>query len=183
MVVSEIRAPFLSGFSLTVHRRRTQYALSFSGKRRMNLKKVLSKESILPALQADTKANVLEELIDFMAKTGKISDRDAALQAVLARKAKMSTGMQNGIAIPHGKTDSVDQLVVVIAIKPDGVDFDAMDDNPCSIFIMTLSPIKRRGPHMQFLAEISRLIGKASVREKLRQCKTNNGIYELLTEK
>lgn len=147
----------------------------------MNLKKVLSENSILPQLQAATKAGAIEELIDFMAQSGKIEDRDTALQAVLAREAKMSTGMQNGIAIPHGKTDAVNELLVVIAIHKEGIDFDAMDGQPCSIFIMTLSPANRTGPHIQFLAEISKLLGSEALREKLVAADSATEILNLLT--
>lgn len=147
----------------------------------MNLKKVLTKESILPDLKAETKSAVIEEIIDHLVQNGIVTDRQAVLDAVMAREAKMSTGMQNGIAIPHGKTDTVKQLVIAIAIKKDGVDFDAMDGQPCSIFIMTLSPENRAGPHIQFLAEISKLLGRAYLREKLVNASSVDEILSLLT--
>ena len=147
----------------------------------MNLKKVLSKESIVARLKAETKPAVIEELVDAIAWTGKIKNRDAALQAVLNREDKMSTGMQNGIAIPHGKTDAVEELLIAIAIKPDGVDFDAMDGQPCNIFIMTLSPENRVGPHIQFLAEISKVLGNETLREKLINATSAEEILKILT--
>jgi PTS system nitrogen regulatory IIA component len=147
----------------------------------MNLKKVLTKESILPDLKAETKRSVIEEIIDQLTQTGKVTDRTAALEAVMAREAKMSTGMQNGIAIPHGKTDTVSQLVIAIAIKKSGVDFDAMDGQPCSIFVMTLSPENRAGPHIQFLAEISKLLGSEDLRKKLVAAESTDEILSLLT--
>lgn len=147
----------------------------------MNLKKVLSKDAVLPQLQADTKADVIEELVDFLVKTHRLSDRNTALQAVLDREEKMSTGMQNGIAIPHGKTDAVSELLVAIAIKKEGIDFDAMDGQPCTIFIMTLSPENRTGPHIQFLAEISKLLGSADLRDKLVDAGSADEILNLLT--
>ena len=147
----------------------------------MNLKKLLTHDSILAKITANTKQGVVEELVDFLVNTGKISDRDAALQAVLDREEKMSTGMQNGIAIPHGKTDSVSQLTVIIAIHHAGMDFDAMDGKPCHIFIMTLSPENRAGPHIQFLAEISKLLGQEELRNQLIQASTADEILRLLT--
>ncbi len=147
----------------------------------MNLKKVLSKDSILPDLKAETKNAVIEELVDFLAQNGSIGDPAAALQAVMNREAKMSTGMQNGIAIPHGKTDTVNQLLVAIATKKGGVDFDAMDGQPCNIFILTLSPEHRAGPHIQFLAEISKLLGNVHLREKLVAAGSADEILNLLT--
>ena len=143
----------------------------------MNLKKVLSPETVWVDLKADSKLGIIEEMIDRLVAAGKIKDREAALQAVLEREEKMSTGMQNGVAIPHGKTDSVKGLVAAVGLNKSGVDFDSMDGEPSTIFIMTVSPAKRTGPHMQFLAEVSRLLGSASERKKLLACKTHIQIY------
>jgi PTS system nitrogen regulatory IIA component len=149
----------------------------------MNLKKVLTPDSVWVDLKADTKQGIIEEMVDRLYAAGKISDRDDALKAVLSREKKMSTGMQNGVAIPHGKTDAVEMLVAAVGINKAGVDFDSMDGAPCKIFIMTLSPIKRTGPHMQFLAEVSRLISQPVEREKLMAAHTHSQIYEQLTGK
>ncbi len=133
----------------------------------MNLQDILTEDVIRLDLAADTKSAVLEELVDILADAGKLTDRDAVLKAVLEREAKMSTGMQNGIAIPHGKCDSVEGLVAAIAIKKGGIDFDALDGEPSQLFIVTLSPVDRTGPHIQFLSEVSQLLNKASCRERL----------------
>jgi len=147
----------------------------------MNLKKVMTKDSILPELTAGSKEDVIRQMVDFLADSGKLLNRDAAFRAVLNREAKMSTGMQQGIAIPHGKTDSVDSLIVAVAINRAGIDFDAMDGNPCHIFIMTLSPASRTGPHIQFLAEISKVLGDAALREQLIAAAGPDEILALLT--
>uniref|UniRef100_UPI00356501EE PTS sugar transporter subunit IIA n=1 Tax=Pontiella sp. TaxID=2837462 RepID=UPI00356501EE len=108
---------------------------------------------------------------------------EAVLEAVMEREGKMSTGMQNGVAIPHGKTDSIKRLVAAVGLNKAGVDFNSMDGEPATIFIMTLSPTKRAGPHIQFLAEVSRLISQPAEREKLLEAKTHGEIYETLTGK
>ncbi|MDF7823170.1 PTS sugar transporter subunit IIA [Pontiellaceae bacterium B12227] len=149
----------------------------------MNLKKVLSPDAVWVDLKADSKQGVIEEMIDRLVASGKISDRDAVLTAVLEREAKMSTGMQNGVAIPHGKSDSVKSLVAAVGLHKEGVKFDSMDGSPCTIFIMTISPTKRTGPHIQFLAEVSRLISQPAEREKLLAARTHGEIYEILTGK
>ena len=149
----------------------------------MNLKKVLSLETVWVDLKADSKQGIIEEMVDRLVAAGKIKDRDAALQAVVDREAKMSTGMQNGVGIPHGKSDTVDSLVAAVGLNKSGVDFDSMDDLPCTIFIMTLSSTKRSGPHIQFLAEVSRLVSQPAEREKLLAAKTHFEIYEILTGK
>jgi len=147
----------------------------------MNLKKVLTQDSVLLSLKAGTKQSAIEELISFLGDSGKISDRDAALKAVLDRETKMSTGMQHGVAIPHGKTDSVDELIVAIALKPAGLDFEAMDEQPSTIFVMTLSPVNRTGPHIQFLAEISKLLSQEKLRDALLSAQTEEDVLALLT--
>jgi len=147
----------------------------------MNLKKQLTKESILPNLQPGSKEDVIRQLVDFLTDSGKITDRDAALEAVLAREEKMSTGMQNGIAIPHGKSDSVDRLVVAVAVCREGTDFDAMDGKPAQIFITTLSPANRVGPHIQFLAEISKVLSRPELSAQVVEAGTTEEIIALLT--
>ena len=149
----------------------------------MNLKKVLSPETVWVDLKADTKQGIIEEMVDRLVAAGKVKSRDAVLSAVLEREAKMSTGMQNGIAIPHGKTEAVEELVAAVGLHKGGVDFDSMDGSPSRIFIMTLSPEKRTGPHIQFLAEVSRAISQPEEREKLIEAQTHGEMYELLTGK
>ena len=149
----------------------------------MNLKKVLSPESVWVDLKAGSKQAVIEEMVDRLVAAGKVQDRQAILDAVIERESKMSTGMQNGVAIPHGKTDAIEELVAAIGIHKEGVDFESMDGSPSRIFIMTLSPTKRTGPHIQFLAEVSRLISPPEEREKLLAAQTHGEVYELLTGK
>lgn len=149
----------------------------------MNLKKVLSPDTVWVDLKADSKDGILVEMIDRLVAAGKIKNREDALKAVRDREAKMSTGMQNGVAIPHGKCDSIKSLVAAIGLNKAGVNFDSMDGSPCTIFIMTLSSAKRTGPHIQFLAEVSRLISQPAEREKLLAAKTHAEIYEILTGK
>ena len=149
----------------------------------MNLKKVLSPDTVWVDLKADTKEGIIEEMIDRLMAAGRIKDREGALKAVLDREDKMSTGMQNGVAIPHGKSECIKSLVAAIGLNKAGVNFDSMDGSPCTIFIMTLSPAKRTGPHIQFLAEVSRLINQPAERERLLAAKTHAEIYEILTGK
>ncbi|HOW98189.1 MAG TPA: PTS sugar transporter subunit IIA [Kiritimatiellia bacterium] len=149
----------------------------------MNLRKVLTPSAINVALKSSAKDAVIGELMDLLMATGKIRDLDArqkAIQAVLDRERKMSTGMQNGVAIPHGKTDTVDTLVAAIGLKKEGVDFQALDGQPSRIFVMTLSPDTRTGPHIQFLAEISRQLSDAAVRERILKAATPEEVLDIL---
>ena len=149
----------------------------------MNLKKVLSLDTVWVDLKADSKQGIIEEMVDRLFAAGKFRDRDAVLQAVLEREAKMSTGMQHGVAIPHGKSDAVESLVAAVGLNKSGVDFDSVDGLPCTIFAMTVSPTNHTGPHIQFLAEVSRLISQPARREHLLAAKTHSDIYAILTGK
>ncbi|MEI6891025.1 MAG: PTS sugar transporter subunit IIA [Pontiella sp.] len=149
----------------------------------MNLKKVLSPDTVWVDLQADSKQGVIEEMIGRLVASGKIEDGGGVLAAVLEREAKMSTGMQNGVAIPHGKSDHVESLVAAVGLHKEGVPFDSMDGALSTIFIMTISPAQRPGPHIQFLAEISRMISQPAERERLLASQTDGDIYAFLTGK
>lgn len=146
----------------------------------MNLKKVLNENVICLNLLGDTKRAVIEELLDLLVSRGQVRDRKTALKALLEREEKMSTGMQHGLALPHAKTDAVDRLVGVIGIRREGLDFQSIDGEPSTIFILTLSPLSRTGPHIQFLAEIGRLLEEAPLREKLRQAQTAAEVLEVI---
>jgi PTS system nitrogen regulatory IIA component len=148
----------------------------------MSLKKALTRETITPELKGVTKNAVIEELVDMLVAAGKVKDRLVALRAVLERERKMSTGMQSGIAIPHGKTETVENLVTAFGIKREGIDFDSLDGQPARIFVMTLSPENRTGPHIQFLAEISRQLNDPSVRDRLLQANTADEILGILAD-
>lgn len=148
----------------------------------MNLRKVLNPDVISLGIKASTKKEVIEELVDLLMQSGKIKDREAALQAVLERESKMSTGIQHGVAIPHGKSGAVDDLVACVAVKPEGIDFESLDGEPSRIFIMTLSPLNKTGPHVQFLAEISRLLKTAESRERILRVTSKQELLSVLLE-
>ena len=146
----------------------------------MTLKKPLTAETISLDLKGASKEAILSEMVDLLVASGHIRDREAVLKAVSDREKRMSTGMQNGIAIPHGKTDSVDCLVAALGIKRGGVDFGALDGQPSNIVVMTVSPDSRTGPHIQFLAEISRPLNDVAVRTKLLSATSREEVLHLL---
>jgi len=146
----------------------------------MNLKKAITPDCICLALKGRTKNDVIEELIDVLDQADKLKNRKAALKAVMEREKKMSTGMQHGIAIPHGKTDAVEGLVAAIGLIPEGIDFEALDGEPSQIFILTLSPANRQGPHIQFLGEINRVLTDEGNRGCLLAAQTADEIHEII---
>jgi PTS system nitrogen regulatory IIA component len=121
-------------------------------------------------------------LLDILVKAKKIDDRSSALVAVMDREKKMSTGMKHGIAIPHGKSPTVNDLVACIGVSDAAVDFDALDHEPCRIFIMTLSPVEKTGPHLQFLAEISLLFKSSEKRQEILNASSEEEVMKILSE-
>lgn len=149
----------------------------------MIIRNVLTESLISLSLPGETKQEVIEAILDVAVRAGKIPDREAALACLLERERRMSTGMQYGIAIPHGKTDSIRELVACIAIKREGVEFNAIDKQPSTIFVMTLSPINQTGPHLQFLGEVSKLLRHESCRNAMLQAQSPLDILTLFRGK
>ncbi|MBI9107708.1 MAG: PTS sugar transporter subunit IIA [Spirochaetales bacterium] len=145
----------------------------------MNLKRVLNKEVISADLKGETKEEIIDSLVALLFNAGKVKDAAKVKQCILERESKMTTGMEAGIAIPHGKTDAVDELVGCIGIKKGGVDFKALDGKPSNIFVMTVSPLNKTGPHVQFLAEISRLLREESQRARLLEAESSEEIFSI----
>ncbi|MDR3161970.1 MAG: PTS sugar transporter subunit IIA [Spirochaetaceae bacterium] len=148
----------------------------------MNLKTVLTKDTIVLHLKGTKKEEIINELLDVLVGAGKIKNRAEAFAAVMEREQKMSTGMKHGIAIPHGKSASIGDLVACIGVSDNPVDFDSLDREPCRIFIMTLSPLEKTGPHLQFLAEISLLFKSSEKRNEIIRAETPEEILRILAE-
>lgn len=141
---------------------------------------VLSSELIALHLAGTTKNEIIDELIDIAMKSGKVKDREQAKASVLERETRMSTGMKHGIAIPHGKTSAVSELVACVGVSDREVDFDALDRKGCKIFIMTLSPPEKTGPHLQFLAEVSMLFRSEEKRQAILNASTPQEVLRIL---
>jgi PTS system nitrogen regulatory IIA component len=148
----------------------------------MDLKTVLTNDTINLHLKGVNKQEIINELLDILVTAGKIQDPQAAYEAVMERELKMSTGMKHGIAIPHGKSPTVTDLVACIGISDNPVDFDSLDHEPCRIFIMTLSPMEKTGPHLQFLAEISLLFKSSEKRADLLKAANGGDVLKILAE-
>lgn len=146
----------------------------------MSLRDSIGPDSVAVGLKAANKAQAIDRLLELLVAGGKLKDLNAAREAVLARERKMSTGMKNGIAIPHGKTDAVDGLLACLAISEKPIDFESLDGLPSRIFIMTLSPPSKTGPHLQFLAEVSQLFKSPDRRQALLDAQTPQALLDAL---
>jgi PTS system fructose-specific IIC component len=149
----------------------------------MDYEAVLADSCAIPRLCGATKAEIIDEMLDWLVTKGRLPAREPARAAVLAREATMSTGMQHGVAIPHGKVAGLAGLVTAIAIKPAGADFDSLDGQPSRIFVMTISPTEQVGPHMRYLAAVSKLLDSPARREQLVACRTGEEMLLVLGER
>lgn len=114
-------------------------------------------EVIKVPLESTDKPGVLRELVGVLHKAGRIQDLDTVLKAVQEREYKQSTGLEEGIAVPHGKTAAVASLQLAIGIAPQGIDFNSLDGKPAKLFFLLVGSPDQSGPHVQALADVARL--------------------------
>lgn len=148
----------------------------------MKITDFLNTKGIKIDLQATDKESALQELVDILAEIKDIGDKKSILRALIERENLGSTGIGQGIAIPHGKTDRVDGLVSVLGISRKGVNFEALDGEPVYIFFLLVAPKDTAGPHLKALAQISRLLRDSYFCELLRRCKTSKEVFDLIAK-
>jgi len=135
----------------------------------MKLSELFSVEHVVTDLPATTKAQLLETIVRDLDAHGKIKDVEGVLKDVIEREKVMSTGIGNGVAIPHAYTDGVKELVAGFYRTREGVDFEALDNQKVDLFFIILGPKESRRDHIKVLAKISRLLNHKDFREDLRK--------------
>ena len=146
----------------------------------MKIMEFLDKRGIKIGMAATEKEDALKELVDVLANIKDIGDKKGIVKTLIDRENLGSTGIGQGIAIPHGKTDKVNGLVAVLGISHKGVNFEALDGELVYIFFLLVAPKETAGPHLKALAQISRLLRDVYFCELLRRCKTAEEVYELI---
>ncbi len=147
---------------------------------RSMVEKGISKKCILMDLTAKDKEGVIRELIGAIGAQGLLLDQEQCVKDVLERESVVSTCFQNGIALPHGRTDGVDRLVAAVGIKKDGYNFDSLDGNPSKIFVLCLSPKNSDGPHIEFIASVGTVLAKADNVEKILNAQTPEEVFSII---
>ncbi|MBO5695079.1 MAG: cation:proton antiporter [Lentisphaeria bacterium] len=156
------------------------YAPENSKQIRSMIEKGLSLNSIIMDLKANTKEAVIKEMICRLAGNGLLLDKDLCEKDVLEREAIVSTCFQNGIALPHGRTDGVKELVAAVGINRNGYNFDAIDGKPSKIFVMCLSPKNSDGPHIEFVATVGSVLAKQENIDSILSAKTPEEVFAIL---
>lgn len=144
-------------------------------------------DAVITDLKAQTKNEVIAEMVEALVKSGDLKQEDAAtvVEAVLNREALGTTGLGHGLAVPHSKVDCVDKVVGAVAISQgNGVDFDSLDAENVNLFFLVLSPENSPNEHLATLSYISSRLkeDERALEQYLKQCKTLEEVRTLLNE-
>lgn len=140
---------------------------------------ILDSSCIRLNLDVADKDDCLRKVVDLVAATGKVRDMERLHAVIVDRERLMSTGIGNSVALPHGKTDVVDQSIVAVATLASPIDFDALDDKPVSIVILLVGPESNVGVHLRLLSRISRLVGSEQFRASLLSARSAEDVLAL----
>jgi fructose-specific phosphotransferase system IIA component len=144
----------------------------------MRLSDILKIQTIKVPLQAQNKKDAITELVQVLSDAHEVKDAQVLLSSVLEREATRTTGIGNGLAIPHGKCTGVDHLVVAIGKPEAPIDFESIDKRPVNLIVLLASPPDQTGPHIQALARISRLMNVEAFRQAVRTATSAQQVYD-----
>jgi mannitol/fructose-specific phosphotransferase system IIA component (Ntr-type) len=146
----------------------------------MRLRDLLDLPSVKVPLEGLDKEECFEELVDLLVRAGRIPDRAAALTAIGQREAQGTTGIGQGVAIPHGKDASIPRLTAALGISTRGIEFEAIDDQPVHLVFLLLARADDPGPHVRALAEIARLVQTPGFYRRLSEAQSAQEVLDLL---
>jgi PTS system nitrogen regulatory IIA component len=148
----------------------------------MRMSDFVVRESISANLAAGSKEAVIREMVENLRNAGyfKSNESEDVIRAILKREMLSSTGIGDGVAIPHAKHASVDRLVGAVAVSPQGVPFDSVDGQPVYVLVMLISPQERPSEHLRALEGVSRCLKDKKFVESLRQATTPQQIWDLI---
>ena len=146
----------------------------------MKISNLLEKDLIKLETESENKSGILKEMISLLFKTGKLKDTEEFYQTIQAREEKGSTGVGNGVAIPHGQSDTVVEPALVFVKSEVGIDFDSRDGKPAKIFFMIAVPEGGSNDHLSVLSKLSRKLMHQDFREDLLAAESKEEILENL---
>ena len=146
----------------------------------MRLRDLIDEAAVKVGLESLDKEECFEEMIDLLVRADRIPDRAGALEVIRQREAQGTTGIGQGVAIPHGKHPSISSLTAALGTSADGLEFDAVDGDPVHVVFLLLAPVNDPGPHIRALAEIARLVQTPGFYRKLTEAKTAAEVLDVL---
>lgn len=148
----------------------------------MKISDILSSDVIAVDLDTADKDDAIKKIIELASKSGKILDKDKVTHTIFEREKLVSTGVGKGFAIPHGKTDSISDVVAAFAITKEPIDFDSIDGEPVRFIFLLIGKENLLNTHIKLLSRISRLMNKDEFREKLLDAKSPEEVLEIFKE-
>lgn len=148
----------------------------------MKIVELIKREMIVPALASREKKGILEELATHVASQNARIDRGALIRVLVDREQLASTAIGEGVAIPHGKLSTVNEIVACLGRAPGGVDFDSMDGQPTFLFFVLVAPENSTGAHLKALARISRVFKDSEFRRRLLAAEDADAMYRVISE-
>lgn len=144
----------------------------------------LNEKAITADLKSQDKKAAIQELTDSLVKAGALKPRmkDDVVKVLLNREALGSTGIGQGVAIPHGKCEFIKELVGAFGVSKSGINFDSLDGEPAYIFFLLLAPIESSGPHLKALARISKLLKDKYFRDSLKKAESEKSLLKIIKE-
>ena len=147
----------------------------------MKISEILDKDSIIDDLKSADKQGVIQELSQAVAKNNSAPAKEIA-RVLMEREDLGSTGIGGGIAIPHGKLNTVDTVSVGFGLSRTGVEYDSLDGKPVHIFFLLLTPENSTGSHLKVLAQISKLLKRDDFKERLKTAGSAEDIFEIIRD-
>ncbi|MBT8398855.1 MAG: PTS sugar transporter subunit IIA [Rhodothermia bacterium] len=144
------------------------------------ISQLLNADTVRVGLPGSTKDEVLKALLELVSNDPAVADPDTVQSDVMDREALMSTGVGQGLALPHAKTRGVTDTVAAFAVSRQPIDFGSIDDQPVQLFFLLLAPESARSQHIKVLSRISRLMNRIDVREELLAAKRPEEVLEIL---
>jgi nitrogen PTS system EIIA component len=148
----------------------------------MKLSEIITIENIIPELRAKDKKGVLGELADVITSQHPEIDKRMLIKVLVEREHLGSTGIGDGVAIPHGKLNTVEHPIVSFGRSRRGLDFDSMDGQPAYLFFLLLAPESSSGIHLQVLTRIAKMLKKSVFRKELMRAETREDLYQAILQ-
>jgi PTS system nitrogen regulatory IIA component len=148
----------------------------------MKLSDILHVNNIIVTLKADNKKKVIEELTEVIIDTSPSLNKDSLIKVLLERERLGSTGIGDGVAIPHGKFSGIGDPIISFGRCTKGLDFEAMDGQPVSLFFLLVAPEDSASVHLKALAKIAKILKNNTLRRKLLEARTKEEIYQLIIQ-
>ncbi len=148
----------------------------------MIVTKLLSKDFIILPLRASNADGVILELLTPLEKAEIITSSEQCLPSILKRERRMSTAVGKGVALPHGLSSEVEEVSAVLGISKNGIDFRAVDNLLCHIFVLLISPQAQPDKHLKALSRFTKLLSDGDIRSALLDARTAEQVLEILKE-